>query len=64
MGGGHRRKLRSFRLERLNLGFNAGAVRANNAIVNRSADGSGGILVTNQSPGAVPFILDINGYFQ
>jgi hypothetical protein len=38
--------------------------RANNAIIDLAADGSGTIAVTNDSAGAVHFILDVNGYFR
>jgi hypothetical protein len=38
--------------------------RANNAIIQLAIDGSGTIAVTNDSSGAVHFILDVNGYFR
>jgi hypothetical protein len=49
-----------------NLDFNAGAVRANNAIVGlaRSGDGSVTVLPGLGSGGQVHFIIDVNGYFQ
>jgi hypothetical protein len=37
--------------------------RANNAIIELAADGTGKIAVTNDSSGSVQFILDLNGYF-
>lgn len=38
--------------------------RANNAIIQLATDSSGAIAVTNDSPGAVHFILDVNGFFR
>jgi hypothetical protein len=49
-----------------NLNFNAGTVRANNAIVSlsRNGDGSVTVLPTLGSGNQVHFIIDVNGYFQ
>jgi photosystem II stability/assembly factor-like uncharacterized protein len=46
------------------INYGAGAIRANNAIIDLSTDGAGGVLVLNGSTGSVQFILDLNGYFQ
>lgn len=46
------------------INFRAGIVRANNAVIQLSTDGAGGMVVFNGSAGPVPFILDVNGYFQ
>lgn len=45
------------------LNFSAGATRANNAILELSADGLGQVGVRNNSAGTVHFILDVSGYF-
>jgi hypothetical protein len=49
-----------------NLNFNAGTVRANNAIVglSRNGDGSVTVLPGLGSGNQVHFIIDVNGYFQ
>ncbi len=46
------------------LNFTAGQVRANNAVLLLSTDGSGAITVLNRSVGSNHFILDVNGYFR
>jgi hypothetical protein len=46
------------------INYSAGVVRANNAIIGLSTDGSGGIAAFNGSTGPVQLILDVNGYFQ
>lgn len=46
------------------LSFNAGKVRANNAMLLLATDGSGTILVVNSSSSANDVVLDVNGYFQ
>lgn len=43
------------------INFGVGQTRANNAIV---ALGSGSIVVFNDAPATVHFILDVNGYFR
>jgi hypothetical protein len=47
-----------------NLNFSTGQVRANDAILYLSTDGSGSINVLNGSVGSNHFILDVNGYFR
>lgn len=42
------------------INFGAGQTRANNAILTL---GNGVVLVRNDAPGTVHFILDVNGYF-
>jgi hypothetical protein len=46
------------------INYQAGTVRANNAIVGLSSDGAGGFAAFNASTAPVHFILDVNGYFQ
>jgi hypothetical protein len=46
------------------INFAAGAVRANNAILELSGDGLGSFTAVNGSAGSVHFILDVNGYFE
>jgi hypothetical protein len=46
------------------LNFSAGVTRANNAVVQVSADGNGRVTVVNNSGAAVDVLLDLNGYFQ
>jgi hypothetical protein len=46
------------------INFRAGQTRANNAILRVSGDGAAAIFVANDAPGAVHFILDVNGYFE
>lgn len=46
------------------VNFRAGSIKANNAVLQLSTDGAGGIFVFNGSGGPVPFILDVNGYYQ
>ncbi|MEO6326590.1 MAG: hypothetical protein ABIT01_10365 [Thermoanaerobaculia bacterium] len=45
------------------ISFQAGLTRANNALVLLASDGTGFKLV-NSSPGALNFILDVNGWFE
>lgn len=45
------------------INFRAGQTRANNAVLRVAADGSG-FVVQNGSPGAVHFIIDVNGWFE
>jgi hypothetical protein len=44
------------------LSFRAGRTRANNTVVYVASDGS--FLVKNNAPGALDFVLDVNGFFQ
>jgi photosystem II stability/assembly factor-like uncharacterized protein len=46
------------------INFAAGAVRANNAVLELSGDGLGSFTVLNGSAGSVQFVLDVNGYFE
>jgi hypothetical protein len=46
------------------VSFNSGQVRANNAILLLSTDGTGSIGVLNGSTGANQFVVDVTGYFQ
>jgi uncharacterized membrane protein len=46
------------------INFNAGVVRANNAVIKMSVSGEAGLMVHNGSPGAVQLILDVSGFFQ
>jgi hypothetical protein len=45
------------------INFRAGETRANNAVLQLAADGSG-LKVLNGSAGTVDFILDVNGWFE
>jgi hypothetical protein len=47
-----------------NLNYNAGAVRANNAIAGLSRNGDGSVTVRPIGSGNLHFIIDVNGYFQ
>jgi hypothetical protein len=47
-----------------NISFGANQTLANNAVLNVALDGSGSIVVGNQTSGTVHFILDVNGYYQ
>jgi hypothetical protein len=49
-----------------NLNFDAGSVRANNAVVGLSRNGDGSVTVLPSMPpgGQLHFIIDVNGYFQ
>jgi hypothetical protein len=46
------------------ISFPVFRARANNAVFQLAADGSGTISVINNSTGSVHFILDVSGYFQ
>jgi pseudomonalisin len=46
------------------ISFSAGAIRANNAVVGLSTDGTGSFVVLDSSPGTSHFLFDVNGYFQ
>ncbi|HQQ77946.1 MAG TPA: immunoglobulin domain-containing protein [Thermoanaerobaculia bacterium] len=46
------------------VSFRTGRTRANNAIIRIAADGSGTLGVSNDAAAPVPFILDVNGYFE
>lgn len=46
------------------INYAAGAVRANNAVVELSGDGTGSFVAYNYSTASVQLILDVNGYFQ
>ena len=46
-----------------NINFRAGETRANNAVLQLAANGSG-LKVLNGSAGAAHFILDVNGWFE
>ncbi len=45
------------------INFRAGETRANNAVLQLAANGSG-LKVLNGSAGAAHFILDVNGWFE
>jgi hypothetical protein len=47
-----------------NLNYNAGAVRANNAIAGLSRNGDGSVTVLPIGSGYLHLIIDVNGYFQ
>ena len=47
-----------------NLNYNAGAVRANNAIAGLSRNGDGSVTVLPIGSGSLHFLIDVNGYFQ
>jgi len=46
------------------VAFRPGQTRANNAIIKIAGDGSGTLGISNGAPGAVHFIVDVNGYFE
>jgi hypothetical protein len=46
------------------INFYPGQTRANNAVVQVGGGTLAGIVVQNDSPAPVHFILDVNGYFQ
>jgi len=46
------------------VNFGVGQTRANSAVVLLATDATGAVAVQNGAPGAVHFILDVNGYFQ
>jgi hypothetical protein len=46
------------------INFLPGQIRANNAVILLATDGTGSLGVLNSSGGSVPFILDVNGYFE
>lgn len=46
------------------INFRLGRTRANNAILELSVDGSGGLTVFNGAAGAVHLVVDVNGYFE
>jgi hypothetical protein len=46
------------------LSFNAGRTRANNGQVQVSSDGTGSVVIRNNSPGLLHVVLDVNGYYR
>jgi Metallo-peptidase family M12 len=46
------------------VSFRAGKTRANNAQIMLSQDGTGRIVVQNNSAGALDLVVDVNGYYQ
>ena len=48
----------------ITIAFRAGRTRANNAFLKVAGDGSGTLGISNAAPGAVHFIVDVNGYFE
>ena len=46
------------------ISFRAGRTRANNAILQLASDGTGAIVVQNESAGTVHLIVDVSGYFR
>ena len=46
------------------INFRAGQVRANNAILSVSSDGSAGVTVRNDAAGPTDLVLDVNGFFR
>ena len=46
------------------INFGAGQVRANNAVLRLSTDGTGTIAVANGSAGSNHLVLDVNGFFR
>jgi hypothetical protein len=46
------------------ISFRTGRMRANNAMLLLSADGTGRITVKNNAAGALDLVLDVNGYFK
>ena len=46
------------------ISFGPGQARANNALLQLAADGSGTVKVNNSAAGPVHLVLDVNGYFE
>ena len=46
------------------ISFRTGTTRANNALLLLATDGTGRIVVKNNSAGALYIVMDVNGYYK